>query len=323
MTELVTFGETALRLSPPQHARLETADQLNVWATGAASNVAVTASRLGTTSTWTSKLANTPLGRRAVSELRGHGLTTEVTWVDAAEARQGLTFYESGSTPRASYTLDDRDGTAIETAEPGELPMEAVQNADSVFVSGETVALSDTVEETAQAVLRAAGGTAVLGLDYRPDLWSTSEARETLTGLFPAVDVLVTNEDDASTVLKTTGEGPQMAHQLASEYDFETVVITRSEHGALVWHNSTIHESDAVETTAVEPTGEHDAFTGAFLSRRLAGESIGDALAYGVAAAALTRTIAGPVPTVNPEEVERIVDELGGGSSGSSGGGIR
>lgn len=323
MTDLVTFGETALRLSPPHHARLETADQLHVWATGAASNVAVAASRLGTDSVWTSKLADTPLGRRAVSELRGHGITTDVTWVESSEARQGLTFFEAGSTPRENYVLDDRHGTAIETAEPGELPMDDVQNASTVFVSGETIALSETVEETAQAVLRAAGGTSVLGLDYRPDLWSASEARETLAELFPAVDVLVTNEDEAQTVLKKTGEAPQIAHQIGAEFDFETVVVTKSEHGALVWHDSTIHESDAVETTPVEATGEHDAFTGAFLSRRLAGDSIGGALAHGVAAAALTRTIPGPVPTVNPDEVERIVSELDEGSPGSTGGALR
>ncbi|WP_136716488.1 sugar kinase [Halorientalis salina] len=320
MTELVTFGEAALRLSPPADARLETADQLDVWTTGAASNVAVAASRLGTDSVWTSKLADTPLGRRTVSDLRGHGITTDVTWVDASGARQGLTFFEAGSTPRDSYVRNDRQGTPIETAEPGELPMDAVQNAGAVFVSGETVALSQTVAETAQAVLRAAGGTSVLGLDYRPDLWTVEEARETLTALFPAVDVLVTNEAHAGTVLGKTGDAPQMAHQIASEYDFQTVVVTRSEQGALVWHDATIHESDTVETTAVEATGEHDAFTGGFLSRRVAGASISDALAYGVATAALTRTIAGPVPTVTPDEVERIVEDLGGGSPGGSGG---
>ncbi|MFD1587704.1 sugar kinase [Halorientalis brevis] len=323
MTDLVTFGETALRLSPPQHARLETADQLNVWATGAASNVAVAASRLGTDSTWASKLADTPLGRRAVSELRGHGITTDVSWVEASEARQGLTFFEAGSTPRDSYVLDDRHGTAIETAEPAELPMDDVQDGQAVFVSGETIALSETVEQTAQAVLRAAGGTSVLGLDYRPDLWSASEARETLTDMFPAADVLVANEDDVQTVLKQTGEASQLAHQIGSKYDFETVVVTQGEHGALVWHDATIHESDAVETQAVETTGEHDAFIGAFLSRRLAGDGISDALAHGVAAATLTRTIPGPVPTVTPDEVERIVDELDEGSPGNARGALR
>jgi len=321
MPELVTFGETALRLSPPGSMRLETTDRLDVWATGAESNVAVAASRLGTDAAWTSKMADTPLGRRAVAELRGHGLTTEVVWVENDETvRQGLTFFESASEPREDFVLDDRHGTALENVEPGELPMGKVQNARAVFVSGETISLSDQIVQTVQAVLRAAGGKAVLGLDYRSDLWSKSEARETLRELFPAVDVFVANEDHASSVLKKHGSAKEIAHQVASEHDFETVIITRSERGAIAWHDATIHEHDAVETTAVDESGQHDALTGAFLSRRLAGADVGTALAHGVAAAALTRTMPGPIPTISADEVDAIVDQLDVGSPGGAGG---
>ena len=323
MTDLVTFGETALRLSPPRDSRLETVDAFDVWAAGAASSVAVAASRLGTDTTWTSKMADTPLGRRVAGELRSHGLTTDVTWTEDGDYRQGLTFYEGGETPRENVVIDDRHGTAIETVEPGDLPMEGIQNADAVFLSGETLALSETVVDTANAVLRASGGTSALGMDYRPDLWDRDEARETLEAVFPAVDVLVANENDASRVLKKQGKPQEIAHTVASEYDFETVVITRGEHGALVWHDATIHEREAVETTGVDQTGQHDAFTGAFLGRRLAGESIGTALSHGVAAAALARTIPGPVPTINPAEVESIASDLGGSSPGGPSGGIR
>ncbi|MFB6084866.1 MAG: sugar kinase [Halorientalis sp.] len=318
MTQLVTFGEAVLRLSPPPTARLETAEQFDVWTTGAASNVAVAASRLGTDVTWLSKMADTPLGRRAVSTLRGHGLTTDVTWAEEGTGRQGLTFYERGATPRGSTVVDDRDRTALETVEPGSIPMDTVQEAEAVFASGESLALSEDVVETTQAVLRAAGGTSVLGLDHRPDLWSSEEARETITDLFPAVDVFVTSTEDAERVLKQTGKPPEIAHQLANEGDFETVVMTRGEHGALVWHDATIHERDAVETDAVDATGQHDAFVGSFLGRRLAGDDIGDALAHGVAAAALTRTIHGPVPAIDPAEVESVIADLDDGSPGIS-----
>ncbi|WP_246983765.1 sugar kinase [Halorientalis marina] len=323
MTDLVTFGETALRLSPPRDSRLETVDTFDAWAAGAASSVAVAASRLGTDTTWTSKMADTPLGRRVVGELRSHGLTTAVTWTEGGDYRQGLTFYEGGETPRENVVIDDRHGTAIETVEPGDLPMERIQDAEAVFLSGETLALSETVVDTANAVLRASGGTSVLGMDYRPDLWDRDEARETLEAVFPAVDVLVVNDDDAGRVLKKQGKPREIAHAVASEYDFETVVITRGEHGALAWHDATIHEREAVETTGVDRTGQHDAFTGAFLGRRLAGESIGTALSHGVAAAALARTIPGPVPTISPDEVESTAADIGGSSPGAPSGGIR
>jgi 2-dehydro-3-deoxygluconokinase len=319
----VTFGEAVLRLSPPPTARLETAEQFDAWTTGAASNAAVAASRLGTDVTWLSKLSDTPLGRRAVSTLRGHGLTTDVTWANAGESRQGLTFYEPGATPRESTVVDDRDRTALESIEPGGLPMGTVQDADAVFASGESLALSGDVVETTQAVLRAAGGTSVLGLNHRPALWSGEAARETVTELFPAVDVFVTNTEEAKRVLKQTGRPPEVAHQLANEGDFETVVITRGERGALVWHDATIHERDGVETDAIDTTGQQGAFVGAFLGRRLAGDDIADAIAHGVAAAALTRTIHGPVPTIDPSEVEHLISDLDDGTPGASGGPLR
>jgi 3-oxoacyl-[acyl-carrier-protein] synthase III len=50
MSDLVTFGETMLRLSPPGHERLETTDELEVRAAGAESNVAIAAERLGAVS---------------------------------------------------------------------------------------------------------------------------------------------------------------------------------------------------------------------------------------------------------------------------------
>jgi 2-dehydro-3-deoxygluconokinase len=320
MAELVTFGETALRLSPPGTARLETTDDLEVYATGAASNVGITASRLGTDTLWVSKLADTPLGRRASAELLGHGIETDVTWVDPDRARQGLVFFERGSEPRDNFVLDDRLDTAIESAEPGELPMDDVQDADMVFVSGETLALSDTVVETTKAILRACGGQAVLGLDYRPGLWSKDEARETLREVFPAADVLIANEEEASKVLKKTGGPHEIAHGIASEWNFETVIITRSERGALAWHDSTIHERDALDAEAVDASGQHDALTGTFLHKRLDDADVGEALTYGVAAGTLTRTMPGPVPTLNTQEVEQMVAKNESNSGGASSG---
>ena len=63
---LVTFGECALRLSPPGSERLETARGLQVQAAGPESNAAIAARRLGTPATWVSRLPDTPLGRRVV-----------------------------------------------------------------------------------------------------------------------------------------------------------------------------------------------------------------------------------------------------------------
>jgi len=77
MADLVTFGETMLRFSPPDEARLEIADQYDVDVAGAESNVAVAAQRLGLDATWLSKLPDSPIGRKVANELRGHGVSVD------------------------------------------------------------------------------------------------------------------------------------------------------------------------------------------------------------------------------------------------------
>jgi len=311
MVELVTVGDTSLRLSPRGNERLETATDVRMHATGTESNVAVAASRLGIDVVWLSKLPDTPLGRRVASELHEHGIETQVGWSD--EGRQGLSFYEPPCDPREAVRIHDREQAAATTMTPGDLDMELVQDAASVFVAGSTLALSETAAETGAAVLRAGAngdGVSALELDYRPELWSPAAARETLTGVFESVDVLFGSEDDVRTVLDRTGQARELAPTIAAEWDLQMVVLTRSEHGALVYHDGVIHDRDAIETETVDDTGQHDAFIGAFLARLLDGGEPGAALSAAVATASLSRTIPGPLATVDQAEVERLVDSV-------------
>ncbi|USZ69437.1 sugar kinase [Halorussus salilacus] len=313
MTDLVTFGETMLRLSPPQGERLETADDLELRAAGAESNVAVAAARLGAEAVWTSKLPDSPPGRRVVAGLRQHGVETDAVWAD--EGRQGTYYLEHGGRPRGTNVVYDREGAAVTTAEFEELPVSRVRDAEYFFTCGITPALSPTLESTTADLLAAAtdaGTTTAFDVNYRSKLWSPGEARETLEGLFPDVDVLVTAERDARQVLAREGDPEAIAVGLADEFDFETVVVTCGAEGALARHGGETHEQAAFETDTLDPIGTGDAFVGGFLARRLAGDGISAALEYGAATAALKRTVAGDVAVVTPAEVERVLAEEGG-----------
>ncbi|WP_135826849.1 bifunctional 2-dehydro-3-deoxygluconokinase/2-dehydro-3-deoxygalactonokinase [Halorussus ruber] len=312
MTDLVTFGETMLRLSPPDGERLETADDLEFRSAGAESNVAVAASRLGADATWTSKLPDSPLGRRVVTELRQYGVETDVVWSD--EGRQGTYYLEHGGKPRGSNVIYDREGAAVTTAETDELPVERIREAEVFHTSGITPALSETLEETTADLLgeaQAAGTTTSFDVNYRSKLWSPEEARETLEDLFPDVDSLMVARRDAQRVLGREGDAGTIAADLADEFDFRTVIVTRGEEGALARHDGQTFEQLAIETDTLDPIGTGDAFVGAFLARRLSGDDVATALEYGSATAALKRTIPGDVAIVTREEVESVLSEAG------------
>jgi 2-dehydro-3-deoxygluconokinase len=59
-------------------------------------------------------------------------------------------------------------------------------------------------------------------------------------------------------------------------------------------------------TTAAAVTAT--ALVGGFLARRLAGDDLAAALEYGVATAAVARTLDGDMPLVSPADVEAVVD---------------
>src|SRR5881227_1533321 len=109
MSEVITFGEAMIRLSPPNFRRLEQAGRLDVLVGGAELNTAVGLARLGRRSAWVSRLTDNPLGRLIANRAREAGVATEhVVWTE--DDRVGLYFLEFGAAPRASGVLYDRRG---------------------------------------------------------------------------------------------------------------------------------------------------------------------------------------------------------------------
>ena len=118
MVDLVTFGEALVRLSPPNHMRLEQTHQLEVHVGGGEYNVAVGAARLGLSSSFVTRLPKNPLGRMIANKAREHGVdTSHVVWCEGERA--GLYFVEFGAKPRATTVYYDRLDSAICNIEPG------------------------------------------------------------------------------------------------------------------------------------------------------------------------------------------------------------
>ena len=314
MPELATFGETMLRLSPPGDEPVETARTLEVRAAGAESNVAVAAQRLGVESTWLSKLPDSPPGRRVLGALRRHGVEPAV--VLAEEGRQGTYYLESGDPPRGRRVLYDRTGTAVRTATASELPTDRIERADAFHTTGITPALSATLSTTTADLLelaREADTTTVFDLNYRSKLWSAETARETVTDLLEFVDLFVVAARDAKRVLGLAGGPSETAERLAADHEFETVVVTRGDEGAVAVHDGETHEQPAIPAGDTHPVGTGDAFVGGYLAGRLQGGTVPDALADGVATAALKRTVPGDAAVVTAEAVEQALADATGG----------
>ena len=315
MTDLVTFGETMLRLSPPRGERLETTRNLTVRAGGAESNVAVGAARLGADVRWLSKLPDSPLGRRIVHELRSHGVQPEIAWADPDANRLGTYYLEHGGSPRGTNVIYDRDDAAITTIEPDELPTSVVEEAEWFHTTGITPALSEATAETTTALLRTAGTagtTRSFDLNYRSKLWDPQTARDAYEDLFEHVDALFVPRRDARDVLDCEGNAVEIAHGLATEFAFDTVVVTRGLEGAVALYDGSIYDQDVFEAETFDAIGTGDAFVAGFVAERLRGGDISAALRWGSATAALKRTTDGDLAVTTRAEVQRVIDGEGG-----------
>ena len=315
VTDLVTFGETMLRLSPPRGERLETTETLGVQAGGAESNVAVGAARLGADAVWLSKLPDSPLGRRIVGELRSHGVRTGVSWADPETTRLGTYYLEHGGEPRGTNVIYDRADAAITTVTPAELPTGALESAERFHTTGITPALSERAAETTVTLLRAAGEagtTRSFDLNYRSKLWSPGTARAAYEDLFEHVDTLFVPRRDAREVLGREGDAVEIAHGLASEFGFETVVVTRGTEGAVALRDGAVHEQGVFEADTYDAIGTGDAFVAGYLAKRVEGGGVAEALEWAAAAAALKRTVDGDLAVITPGDVEGVVDGAGG-----------
>src|SRR5437899_8467421 len=155
-SEVITFGEAMVRLSPPSFRRLEQARSLEVFVGGAELNTAVLLARLGHTTAWISRLTRNALGRLLSNHAREAGVdTSHVVWTE--DDRVGVYFLEFGAAPRASSVLYDRKDSAIANIRPGMVDWSSVFSGVRWFhVTGITPALSASAAATTREALQAA-----------------------------------------------------------------------------------------------------------------------------------------------------------------------
>jgi 2-dehydro-3-deoxygluconokinase len=321
-SDVITFGEAMVRLSPPNFQRLEQARTLDLQVGGAELNTAVGVARLGRAAAWVSRLTDNPLGRLVANRAREAGVSTEhVVWTK--EDRVGLYFLEFGAAPRASGVLYDRKGAAVAGIRPGLVPWEKVLAGARWFhVTGITPALSATAAEATREALGAAkraGLSTSIDLNYRAKLWSPEEAGRCMTGLMGSCDVLITTEEDAERVFGIKGKDYEdVAAQVARRFPVEVVAVTLRDN-PLVWRNSwtaiacqggQVLRTRTYEVEIVDRLGAGDAFAAGLIHGLLDG-NLQKGLDYGVAVSAIKHSIPGDFAWVTRDEVEALLQ--GGG----------
>ena len=322
MADVVTFGETMVRLSPPNHRRLEQTNLLDVSIGGAEWNVAVDLSRLGISTAWVSRLTDNALGWMIRNKAREHGVdTSHITWTKGD--RIGIYFVEFGATPRPSSVLYDRANSSISQVKPGEIDWkEALKGARWFHTSGITPALSASAAQVTAEALQAAkkaGCKVSYDLNYRGRLWTEEEARKCQEPLMEHIDVLFSTEEDTRKVLGITGKDyREVARKLAEKFSFEVVCITlredvsvlRNRWTAIAYAAGKIYDDRTYDVEIVDRVGAGDSYTAGFVYGYLTGD-VEKGVKYGNAYSALKHSIPSDANWSTLGEVENLLK--GGG----------
>jgi len=312
--DIITFGETMIRLSPPARQRLEAAEQLDYRVGGSESNTAIALARLGRSVSWFSKLTDNPLGRRITSQISRWGVDVSHTmWCE--HGRVGVYFIEFGSSPRQHQVYYDRADSAASRLTPDEVDWSVFDSAKHLHLTGITVALSETCAATvARAILEAKkrGLTVSFDVNYRQKLWSPSLAATALSPLLTSVDLLICPLADATALFGCSGTTHKVATTLQRQYGCRTVVVTAGGDGATAVEGGSVYFASAIPLEEVDRVGAGDAFNAGMIHGWLDGD-LPLGLRYGMAMAALKHTMPGDELIATKAEIEALVH---GGASG-------
>jgi len=324
MNDVVTFGETMIRLSSPDHLRLEQTTTLNMSAGGAELNVAAGVARLGLKSAWVSRLPENPLGGMIANKGREFGVDmNHILWADGE--RVGLYFVEYGAEPRPTRVLYDRKDSAFAHIQPGMLDWKAIlQGVRLLHVGGITPALSASAYETqkeAMMAAREAGCLVSYDVNYRAALWGVEEARARQLPLMKYVDILITSLPDQPDITELLsdikGDVPaDVARQVAGKFNFKAVLVTMrkslsaqlASSTSLAFANGNLYTDRRYEVETIDPLGGGDACVAGFLTGYLEGD-VQHAVRLGNAFSALKQTSPTDFPWPTRAEAEALIVE--------------
>lgn len=312
--DVVTLGETMLRLTADSNLRLEQAENLQVHVGGSESNTAVGLARLGKRVAWLSKMTDNHLGRKIERAIAAHGVCTKhVAWTN--EHRVGLYFLEAGTPPRNSQVIYDRANSAFSKFQPNELPLGlfAQQKSKWLHVTGISLWLSDSVRETvaeAARLARSVGWKISFDVNHRSLLCSAKSAREYCQSLFESADLVFLPRRDANNLweISSNSSDENAMSQLLALRSGRPTVMTLGTRGAMA---SDANQSITQAVEPVEPIGRlggGDAFSAGFLSAWLEEQDLRRSLRWATATARLKHSIPGDLPLISRQEVERLIE---------------
>jgi 2-dehydro-3-deoxygluconokinase len=333
-TRALCFGEIMLRLSPPDHERIEQASSFDVHYGGAEANAALSLAFQGDRSSYVSVVPANRIGDCALRSISAYGV--DVSRVVREGDRLGSYFFEPGASERANGCVYDRKYSALSLASHEAFDWDALLEGIGMFYfSGVTPAISDEMAKACGEALeacRAKGIATVCDLNYR-SMWTPENAQRVMGGLLDKVDVCIANDEDApsclgishgtgslATGIEEKDEYALIARDVCERYGCRMVAsvirdirsVEDSDWMGMVYANGRPTFSSVHHLHVLEGVASGDAFGGALMHGLLHGFDDEHLANYCIAASSLKLTIRGDSNLVTADEIEAVAQKGSG-----------
>lgn len=336
MKKVVGFGDYILRLNPEGYLKFIQADKFEVFYTGAEANVCTSLSYMGVPTQFVTKLPENAIAECGVATLKKFSVGTE--HIVYGGERIGLFYLEKGASQRPSKIVYDRKYSAFCSSKCEDYNWkEILKDAGHFHFTGITPALGRNLAEICLEACKTAnelGVTVSCDLNYRKNLWTRSEAKETMEKLLQYVDVLIANEEDAADVLDIHASNTDIisgkldrngyidvAAQISKKYNIGTVAITLrksisasdNDWSALLYKDGKPYFSKEYRIHIVDRVGGGDSFGAGLIYAIHNGFEPQQIIEYAAAASCLKQTIELDVNLSKPSDILAL---MGGDGSG-------
>lgn len=323
--DLVSLGELMLRLSPPDNERITRGDTLLKQVGGAEMNAITGTAMLGLRCGIISKLPANDLGTYVKNRVRLCGVSDDyLVYDEDKDARLGVYYYENGAYPRKPRIVYDRKNASINKIEVSDYEDSLYASARCFHTSGITLALSPQCRKTAVEMIKRfkeQGALISFDVNFRGNLWTGAEAKESIEQILPYVDIFFCSEETARLTFLKEGDVKSIMKSFTQDYPISIVASTqrvvhspkRHTFGSVIYsakEDRYYEEAPYADIEVVDRIGSGDAYISGVLYGLLAHE--GDyqrALEYGNATSALKNTIPGDLLSTDLKEIDGIIRE--------------
>jgi len=287
MPEIVTAGETMIRMVPMSSGALRYVDSFCKRTGGAESNFAVGLLRLGHSVGWISRVGADEFGHQIVNLLRGEGVdVSQVKFCNQLSTGVVFNEFRGQGTARNFYY---RQNSAASSLSPQDIDPSYLAAAKLLHLTGITPALSKTCREMVFFAMEEARKRKI-SISFDPNirfkLWEADTARSILLEIIRRVSLLLLTEEEAGFLLGVERQQEQASalHDLGPE-----LVVIRREDGVFVSDGCSTRWVPGFKVDrVVDPLGAGDAFDAGFVAGWLEGLEPEQSARYGNAAGAIT-----------------------------------